>query len=174
MTDDAAWPLAQHVCRTLYADLPASATDAARRDISQGLSRYLHDYWRTRYRARAVTARDIVAFLRHGTVQQRNPCAGNIQRAYAFGASQAGAVCASFSTWASTKMSRSVSSSTDCSSTFWSGCRRQPGFDRGEFGLAHAHPVAAPAPARVKIGFAVGHDRHRLSMLKHTLAGAAY
>jgi len=33
MTDDAAWPLAQHVCRTGFADLPASAAAAARRDI---------------------------------------------------------------------------------------------------------------------------------------------
>lgn len=33
MTDDPAWPLAQHVCRTGYADLPASAVAAARRDI---------------------------------------------------------------------------------------------------------------------------------------------
>jgi 2-methylcitrate dehydratase PrpD len=33
MTDDAAWPLAQHVCRTDYADLPASAVESARRDI---------------------------------------------------------------------------------------------------------------------------------------------
>ncbi len=33
MTDDAAWPLAQHVCRTGYADLPASAIESARRDI---------------------------------------------------------------------------------------------------------------------------------------------
>jgi len=33
MTDDAAWPLAQHVCRTAYADLPASAVESARRDI---------------------------------------------------------------------------------------------------------------------------------------------
>src|SRR5712691_8403577 len=33
MTDDAAGPLAQHVCRTGYADLPASAVEAARRDI---------------------------------------------------------------------------------------------------------------------------------------------
>ena len=33
MTDDAAWPLAQHVCRTGYADLPASAVVSARRDI---------------------------------------------------------------------------------------------------------------------------------------------
>src|SRR5205823_14531562 len=33
MTDDPAWPLAQHVCRTLYADLPASAVASARRDI---------------------------------------------------------------------------------------------------------------------------------------------
>ncbi|MBV8936285.1 MAG: MmgE/PrpD family protein, partial [Alphaproteobacteria bacterium] len=33
MTDDAAWSLAQHVCRTGYADLPASAVEFARRDI---------------------------------------------------------------------------------------------------------------------------------------------
>jgi hypothetical protein len=33
MTDDAAWPLAQHVCRTGYADLPVSAVESARRDI---------------------------------------------------------------------------------------------------------------------------------------------
>src|SRR5215468_7058836 len=33
MTDDAAWSLAQHVCRTGYADLPASAVESARRDI---------------------------------------------------------------------------------------------------------------------------------------------
>src|SRR5712691_7299931 len=33
MTDDAAGPLAQHVCRTGYADLPASAVESARRDI---------------------------------------------------------------------------------------------------------------------------------------------
>src|SRR4249920_693986 len=33
MTDDAAWPLAQHVCRTRYEDLPASAVESARRDI---------------------------------------------------------------------------------------------------------------------------------------------
>jgi len=33
MTDDPAWPLAQHVCRTHYEDLPASAINAARRDI---------------------------------------------------------------------------------------------------------------------------------------------
>ena len=33
MTDDAAWPLAQHVCRTGYVDLPASAVEFARRDI---------------------------------------------------------------------------------------------------------------------------------------------
>jgi 2-methylcitrate dehydratase PrpD len=33
MTDDAAWPRAQHVCRTGYADLPASAVESARRDI---------------------------------------------------------------------------------------------------------------------------------------------
>jgi hypothetical protein len=33
MTDDAAWPLAQHFCRTHYADLPASAVECALRDI---------------------------------------------------------------------------------------------------------------------------------------------
>ena len=33
MTDDAAWSLAQHVSRTAYADLPASAVESARRDI---------------------------------------------------------------------------------------------------------------------------------------------
>jgi 2-methylcitrate dehydratase PrpD len=33
MSDDAAWPLAQYVCRTGYADLPASAIQSARRDI---------------------------------------------------------------------------------------------------------------------------------------------
>jgi 2-methylcitrate dehydratase PrpD len=33
MTHDAAWPLAQHVCRTGYGDLPASAVESARRDI---------------------------------------------------------------------------------------------------------------------------------------------
>src|SRR3954466_4962694 len=33
MTDDPAWALAQHVCRTSYADLPASAVESARRDI---------------------------------------------------------------------------------------------------------------------------------------------
>jgi 2-methylcitrate dehydratase PrpD len=33
MTDDAAWQLAQHVCSTDYADLPASAVESARRDI---------------------------------------------------------------------------------------------------------------------------------------------
>ena len=32
-TDDPAWALAQHVCRTGYADLPASAVQSARRDI---------------------------------------------------------------------------------------------------------------------------------------------
>ena len=37
-----------------------------------------------------LTARDIVAFLRHSTAQQGNPCAGTIERAYAFGASQSG------------------------------------------------------------------------------------
>jgi 2-methylcitrate dehydratase PrpD len=33
MTDDPAWRLAQHVCRTGYADLPASTIECARRDI---------------------------------------------------------------------------------------------------------------------------------------------
>jgi len=33
MTDDAAWPLAQHVCRTGYRGLPASTIQPARRDI---------------------------------------------------------------------------------------------------------------------------------------------
>jgi 2-methylcitrate dehydratase PrpD len=33
MTEDPAWPLARHVCGTGYADLPASAVEAARRDI---------------------------------------------------------------------------------------------------------------------------------------------
>src|SRR3954454_19766226 len=33
MTDDPAWALARHVCRTSYADLPASAIESARRDI---------------------------------------------------------------------------------------------------------------------------------------------
>ena len=33
MTDDPAWALAQHVCRTSFADLPASAIESARRDI---------------------------------------------------------------------------------------------------------------------------------------------
>ena len=33
MTDDPAWALARHVCRTGYADLPASAALSARRDI---------------------------------------------------------------------------------------------------------------------------------------------
>src|SRR5215831_14569643 len=33
MTDDPAWPLARHVCRTGYAALPATAVESARRDI---------------------------------------------------------------------------------------------------------------------------------------------
>src|SRR5579863_667821 len=37
-----------------------------------------------------LTARDIVAFLRHGSAQAGNPCAGDIRYAYAFGASQSG------------------------------------------------------------------------------------
>jgi hypothetical protein len=37
-----------------------------------------------------LTTRDIVAFLRYGTAQEDNPCAGAVQHAYAFGASQSG------------------------------------------------------------------------------------
>jgi alpha/beta hydrolase family protein len=37
-----------------------------------------------------LSARDIVAFLRHGSAQAGNPCAGDIRHAYAFGASQSG------------------------------------------------------------------------------------
>src|SRR5439155_25244300 len=37
-----------------------------------------------------LTARDVVAFLRHGTAQQGNPCAGDVEHASAFGASQSG------------------------------------------------------------------------------------
>ena len=37
-----------------------------------------------------LTARDSIAFLRYGTAQVGNPCAGDIQHAYAFGASQSG------------------------------------------------------------------------------------
>jgi hypothetical protein len=37
-----------------------------------------------------LTARDIVAFLRYGTAQAGNPCTGDVQYAYAFGASQSG------------------------------------------------------------------------------------
>src|SRR5215472_1254230 len=33
MTEDAAWPLARHICRTGYADLPVSAVESAGRDI---------------------------------------------------------------------------------------------------------------------------------------------
>src|SRR5690348_15506432 len=33
MTDDPAWALAQHVCRTRYPDLPATAIESTRRDI---------------------------------------------------------------------------------------------------------------------------------------------
>ena len=33
MTDDAAWQLAQHICRTQYADLPETAVESARRDV---------------------------------------------------------------------------------------------------------------------------------------------
>jgi 2-methylcitrate dehydratase PrpD len=33
MTDDTAWPLAQHICRTRYADLPSSTIQSTRRDI---------------------------------------------------------------------------------------------------------------------------------------------
>ena len=37
-----------------------------------------------------LTTRDITAFLRYGTAQEGNPCAGSVQHAYAFGASQSG------------------------------------------------------------------------------------
>jgi hypothetical protein len=37
-----------------------------------------------------VATRDIAAFLKYGTEQEGNPCAGGIERAYAFGASQSG------------------------------------------------------------------------------------
>jgi hypothetical protein len=37
-----------------------------------------------------LATRDLVAFLRYGTAQAHNPCAGNVQYAYAFGASQSG------------------------------------------------------------------------------------
>jgi hypothetical protein len=37
-----------------------------------------------------LATRDMAAFLRHGSKQQDNPCAGDIGRAYAFGASQSG------------------------------------------------------------------------------------
>src|SRR5215831_17726275 len=37
-----------------------------------------------------LTPRDLIAFLRYGTAQEGNPCAGDVQYAYAFGASQSG------------------------------------------------------------------------------------
>jgi len=37
-----------------------------------------------------LTARDSVAFLRYGSVEEGNPCAASIHHAYAFGASQSG------------------------------------------------------------------------------------
>jgi hypothetical protein len=37
-----------------------------------------------------LAARDAVAFLRHGSANDGNPCAGDIRHAYAFGASQSG------------------------------------------------------------------------------------
>ena len=37
-----------------------------------------------------LAARDTVAFLRHGSAEDGNPCADDIRRAYAFGASQSG------------------------------------------------------------------------------------
>ena len=37
-----------------------------------------------------VAARDMVSFLRYGTAQEGNPCAGHIQYAYSFGRSQSG------------------------------------------------------------------------------------
>src|SRR6516165_6245671 len=33
MTNDAAWPLAQHICHTGYDDLPSITVESARRDI---------------------------------------------------------------------------------------------------------------------------------------------
>src|SRR5271167_1783703 len=41
MTDDPAWALAQHVCRTRFADLPASAVESARLDILDTFGRML-------------------------------------------------------------------------------------------------------------------------------------
>jgi Alpha/beta hydrolase domain len=37
-----------------------------------------------------LAARDTVAFIRHGSAKDGNPCAGDIRQAYAFGASQSG------------------------------------------------------------------------------------
>src|SRR5205807_2193080 len=37
-----------------------------------------------------LTPRDLIAFLRYGTTQEGNPCAGALDYAYAFGASQSG------------------------------------------------------------------------------------
>ena len=37
-----------------------------------------------------LTPRDLIAFLRYGTAQEGNPCAGALHAAYAFGASQSG------------------------------------------------------------------------------------
>lgn len=37
-----------------------------------------------------LTARDAVAFLRYGNLEEGNPCASHLQHAYAFGASQSG------------------------------------------------------------------------------------
>ncbi len=37
-----------------------------------------------------LVARDTVAFLRHGTAKDGNPCAADIRQAFAFGASQSG------------------------------------------------------------------------------------
>ena len=37
-----------------------------------------------------LTPRDLVSFLRYGTAEEGNPCAGDIQYAYAFGRSQSG------------------------------------------------------------------------------------
>ena len=37
-----------------------------------------------------LAMRDIVSFLRYGSAQEGNPCAGHIQYAYSFGRSQSG------------------------------------------------------------------------------------
>jgi Alpha/beta hydrolase domain len=56
----------------------------------QDLSCDLHDDWRPGDRAGLAGGGATVAFLRHGGAEDGNPCAGAIERAYAFGASQSG------------------------------------------------------------------------------------